>query len=88
MSKEKYTCAHVIPAPCVPYTGDLPEWSKLRDSDECVMISDVIEEIYEELTRIREAIDVRDIGGDCFNMDGDKTVAKALYALESKFCGQ
>lgn len=57
-----------------------------KDSDECVMISDVIEEIYEELTRIREAIDVRDLGESCVKVSGDKTVAKVLYALEDKIC--
>jgi hypothetical protein len=70
----------------VPYEGDLPEWSKHKDSDEFVMISDVIEEIYEELTRIREAIDVRDLGESCVKVSGDKTVAKVLYALEDKIC--
>lgn len=61
----KYSCSHITPSTCVPYEGDLPEWSKHKDSDECVMISDVIEEIYDELTRIREAIDVRDLGESC-----------------------
>ena len=64
----------------------LPEWSKHKDSDECVMISDVIEEIYDELTRIREAIDVRDLGESCVKVSGDKTVAKILYAIEDKIC--
>jgi hypothetical protein len=50
------------------------------------MVSDVIEEIYEELTRIREAIDVRDLGESCVKVSGDKTVAKVLYALEDKIC--
>ena len=51
---KKYNCSHITPSTCVPYEGDLPEWSKYKDSGECVMISDVIEEIYEELIRIRE----------------------------------
>jgi hypothetical protein len=50
------------------------------------MISDVIEEIYEELTRIREAIDVRDLGNSCVNVSGDKTIAKVVYALEDRIC--
>lgn len=82
----KYNCVHVTPSTCVPYEGDLPDWSKYKDSDECVMISDVIEEIYEELTRIRESIDLRDIGDKCVKIDGDKTVAKALYAIEDRLC--
>lgn len=40
----------------------------------------------EELTRIREAIDVRDLGESCVKVSGDKTVAKVLYALEDKIC--
>lgn len=38
---KKYSCSHITPSTCVPYEGDLPEWSKHKDSDECVMISDV-----------------------------------------------
>lgn len=83
---KKYSCSHIIPSACVPYEGDLPEWSKYKGSDECVMISDVIGEIYEELTRIREAIDVRGLGDSCVKVSGDKTVAKVLYALEDKIC--
>lgn len=40
----------------------------------------------EELIRIREAIDVRDLGESCVKVNGDKTVAKILYALEDKIC--
>ena len=77
--------SHITPSTCVPYEGDLPEWSKYKDSDECVMISDVIEEIYEELTRIREAIDVRDLGESCVKVSGDKTVAKFFMLLRIRF---
>lgn len=83
---KKYNCSHITPSTCVPYEGDLPERSKYKDSGECVMISDVIEEIYEELIRIREAIDVLDLGESCVKVNGDKTVAKILYALEDKIC--
>ena len=69
---KKYSCLHITPSTCVPYEGDLPEWSKHKDSDECVMISDVIE--------------VRDLGESCVKVSGDKTVAKVLYALEDKIC--
>lgn len=50
------------------------------------MVSDVIEEIYEELTRIMEAIDVRDLGESCVKINGDKTVSKIPYAIEDKIC--
>ena len=83
---KKYNFSHKSPSTCVPYEGDLPEWAKYKDSDECVMVSDVIEEIYEELTRIREAIDVRDLGESCVKINGDKTVSKILYAIEDKIC--
>jgi hypothetical protein len=46
----------------------------------------VIEEIYDELTRVREAIDVRDLGESCVKINGDKTVAKILYTIEDKIC--
>ena len=36
---KKYNCSHITPSTCVPYEGDLPEWSKYKDSDECVMIT-------------------------------------------------
>lgn len=34
----KYNCSHITPSTCVPYEGDLPEWSKYKDSGECVVI--------------------------------------------------
>lgn len=40
----------------------------------------------DELTRIREAIDVRDLGESCVKINGDKTVSKILYAIEDKIC--
>ena len=60
--------------------------SMIKHPTEYVKISDVIEEIYDELTRIREAIDVRDLGESCVKINGDKTVAKILYAIEDKIC--
>ena len=77
----KYSCSHITPSTCVPYEGDLPEWSKHKDSDECVMISDVIEEIYDELTRIREAIDVRDLGESCVKIMAIRLSLKSFTLL-------
>ena len=82
----KYSCSHITPSTCVPYEGDLPEWSKHKDSDECVMISDVIEEIYDELTRIREAIDVRDLGESCVKVSGDAFFHKCPFILNAFLC--
>ncbi len=31
-------------------------------------------------------IDVRDLGESCVKINGDKTVAKILYAIEDKIC--
>lgn len=82
----KHNCSHVVPGACVPYEGEIPEWSELSERRECVTVGEVLEDIYKAITEIREAIDVRDIGDDCVAIDGDKTIAKAFYALESKVC--
>lgn len=80
-------CSHVVPAVCVPYEGEVPDWSELSERRDCIMVGEVLEDIYKEITRIREAIDVRDLGNDCLSLDGDKTIAKVVYALENKVCG-
>ena len=76
-----------MPGACVPYEGDIPEWSELSERRECVTVGEVLEDIYKALTEIRDAIDMRDLGNDCLSVDGDKTVAKILFALENKICG-
>lgn len=86
MDDKKYSCFKVIPAPCVPYEGDIPEWSGLYGKDGCVTVADAIGDIYKELTRIRESIDLRDIGSRCVSLNGEKTVAKAIYAIENFIC--
>lgn len=83
----KRNCSHVVPGACVPYEGDIPEWSELSERRECVTVGEVLEDIYKTLTEIREAIDMRDLGNDCLSVDGDKTVARILFALENKVCG-
>lgn len=89
MSQEdlKRNCSHVVPGACVPYEGEIPEWSELSERRECVTVGEVLEDIYKAITEIRDAIDMRDLGNDCLSVDGDKTVAKILFALENKICG-
>lgn len=76
-----------MPGACVPYEGEIPEWSELSERRECVTVGEVLEDIYKAITEIRGAIDMRDLGNDCLSVDGDKTVAKILFALENKICG-
>lgn len=82
----KRNCSHVVPGACVPYEGEIPDWSDLSSHKGCVTVGEVLEDMYKTLTEIRNAIDVRDIGNDCVLVDGEKTIAKAVYALESMIC--
>lgn len=86
MGEEKYNCSHVVPAPCVPYENEVPEWSKYHGKIGCITVADAIEELYEEITKIREQLDLRGVANDCLPIDGDKTVAKVLYAIEKTLC--
>lgn len=89
----KYNCSSKTGAGCVHYLGELPEWSSLvQCPHDCVLLSDVIEDIYKELTRIRESIDTSNMNRDSHCIDygsiknGELTVKQILFALESRIC--
>lgn len=74
----------VIPASCIGKDVDLPEWSAMYGRD-CVNVHDMIEELYAEITRITNGIDLTSLGGRCLDYKL-KTVAVVLKRMEDALC--
>lgn len=93
MGDLKHNCAGKQWATCVHYEGEIPEWSDIdKCKKPCVTVQEVLEDMYKEITRIRESIDTSELARDfhCIDYDipedGKIKVGQALYALESKVC--
>lgn len=93
-NKIKNTCGKKVFAECVYYEGDKPEWSEL---DDCSVIEETTEEIYNKLTEILNLIDVSDFESDCEDLTilqsgGQVTLKTLLQTLlnvaEGIKCGE
>src|SRR3972149_7078873 len=88
--KIKSRCGGKIYATCLYYEEILPSWSELFNED-CVVQSEVNDEIYTELTTIREKIDVSALTSSCFSIDTNDdnliTVKTALTTLVREMDG-
>lgn len=75
-------------AECVFYERVLPEWSDL-EADSCVTTADTTEELYDEVSDIREQLDVSNLG-NCFEYDkdsfGETGQREVNKTFESKIC--
>lgn len=58
------TCGERLYATCVFYQTDLPEWSELLNQN-CVTIEETTEELYNQLTDIRDSLDTSNLGENC-----------------------
>lgn len=74
----------VIPASCIGKDVELPEWSSLYGRD-CINVHDMIEELYAEITRISNSIDLASLGGKCLSYNL-KSVGEVLSKMESALC--
>lgn len=93
-NKLKNNCGKKVYAECVYYEGDKPEWSEL---DDCSVIEETTEEIYNKLTEILNLIDVSDFESDCEDLTilqsgGQVTLKTLLQTLlnvaEGIKCGE
>lgn len=64
--KIKYTCGQKQFAVCTYYETDVPEWSSLLEED-CVVIEETTEELYNEVTDIKDSLDNSELGDDCLD---------------------
>lgn len=64
------SCLEKQHAICVKYETDLPEWSEI---DDCyVSLEHTTEELYEEVTKIKDEIDNTKLKSDCLEVEGKK----------------
>ena len=90
---EHTSCAETIDTKCVPIVGiEYPQWSDLKN-EKCVVLEDIIQDVYDKLNEVVESIDLKDIGTYCkscidYNVEDMKElpVNKAIFALERKIC--
>lgn len=85
-------CADSTPASCIPVETDFPQWSELFGK-ECVSLEDVLSDLYKQVTVIREAIDLKELGDQCkscidygVNNSSELTVNRVLKVFERKIC--
>lgn len=81
----KYHCGDKTPAACTQYDSILPDWVELP-KDGCVSVEQALDILFKEVTRLREATDITDYDGTCVSIQGDKTIANLVKAMEAKIC--
>ena len=60
----KMTCGDKVSAICTIYDGELPQWSELND-EFCVTVEETTEEIYKQVSVIKENLDTSNLGESC-----------------------
>lgn len=65
----KDSCGDRYYSTCTFYQTDVPEWSTLKDQN-CVTIEETTEELYKEITKIKNNLDTSEIGDDCIVYTG------------------
>lgn len=95
MNKKKNTCGNRVPASCVFYDLNVPEYSKL-DKEECLVIEETTEDLYNLVTWIKESIDLKNFEKDCLEVDDvedtynkDKRrflIKDVIIELKNKMC--
>lgn len=75
-------------ARCTFYEADLAKFSKLED---CVTLEETTEELYETVQKIKDSIDLSELGKDCldyseFQQDETLNVSDVLMTFENEIC--
>lgn len=85
--KPKNTCSKSY-ATCVQYQGTIPEYSEL-DQEDCLDVEQVIEDIYSEITTLKEDSDLENLRDGCITYaSGEIKVNTALENIQTFICSQ
>jgi hypothetical protein len=91
-NEHKTSCGdNTFNARCTRYNGEIPTWSELHDQD-CNSLEDVVEDLYGEISDIKEQINFSDLTSECLDLEQDgettpKSVAEALTnAVGELYC--
>ena len=87
-------CGKDVDAGCVVVEGiNPPAWSK-HHRERCLSIGEILQDLYDAVSEIKDAIDVTELGTQCetcldYGVSDKKelTVGRVLYAMENKVCG-
>lgn len=72
-NNRKYSCGDKISSICTIYDGGLPTWSELND-ELCVTIEETTEELYEQVSEIKENLDTSNLGEACLQYPNNENI--------------
>ena len=83
----KNYCGDKMSSICTIYEGELPNWSELNE-EICVTIEETIEELYNEVSEIKENLDTSNLGGACLQYPNNENIKQkdANFAFEKNIC--
>ena len=86
-NNRKYSCGDKISSICTIYDGGLPIWSELND-ELCVTIEETTEELYEQVSEIKENLDTSNLGEACLQYPNNKNIKQkdANLVFEKNIC--
>lgn len=86
-NNRKYSCGEKISSICTIYDGGLPAWSKLND-ELCTTIEETTEELYKQVSEIKENLDTKNLGGACLQYPNNEEIKQkdANLVFEKNIC--
>ena len=86
-NNRKYSCGDKISSICTIYDGELPQWSELNN-ELCVTIEETTEEIYKQVSEIKENLDTKNLGGACLQYPNNEDIKQkdANLVFEKNIC--
>lgn len=87
-SKIKQKCGVQGYSTCIKYEKEVSDWSPLSNED-CLSLEDTVGDLYDEATRVREEIDLSELGQQCLTYVPNGQVAKVkdiLIKYEEEIC--
>ena len=86
-NNRKYSCGEKISSICTIYDGELPVWSELNN-ELCATIEETTEEIYNQVSNIKENLDTNNLGGACLQYPNNENIKQkdANLVFEKNIC--
>ena len=86
-NNRKYSCGEKISSICTIYDGELPVWSELNN-ELCATIEETTEEIYNQVSSIKENLDTNNLGGACLQYPNNENIKQkdANLVFEKNIC--
>jgi hypothetical protein len=84
-SKIKQRCGVYIYSPCVKYEKEVPAWSSLF-REGCLDIEQTTEDLYNNISLIKNEIDLSNLGEQCLIYPPSYKVKDVLLKYETEIC--